>query len=78
MIQEIFKGKGDPSQPKSSRDIKLLDNDFKFISKSVRLLISPNLQSFAFSWTGLDLLNRTGRDLSSTGSWDLQLVCPVD
>ena len=46
MIQEIFKGKGDPGIPSHYRDVLLADDDGKALYKLVRTAIFPLASEF--------------------------------
>ena len=41
MIQEIFKGKGDPGTPAACRDVLLADDDGKSLFKIIRTAVFP-------------------------------------
>ena len=49
MIQEIFKGKGDPGIPAQYRDVLLADDDGKSLFKFIRTAIFPTVADFVFS-----------------------------
>ena len=49
MIQEIFKGKGDPGIPAQYRDVLLADDDGKSLFKYIRTAIFPTASQFVFN-----------------------------